>query len=245
MATDCGCSRRQVIRSLLGGALLMPAIVGELLAAESARGSAGAVPADPLAPHPPHFPGKAKRVIFLYMSGGVSHVDSFDFKPRLFADGGKRYRAGTLLRPKWEFRYRGQCGTEVSDLFPHVAGCVDDICLIRSMHGDHNDHFQATLGIHTGSVTVARPSLGSWVSYGLGTENRNLPSFVVLAPLLPYAGGQVWGADFLPGCHQGTRVLAGAEPIPDLKRRSPSERVQELELGLLDRLNRLHGQDRP
>jgi hypothetical protein len=113
------------------------------------------------------------------------------------------------------------------------------------MHGDHTDHFQATLGVHTGSVTFARPSLGSWVSYGLGTENRNLPAFVVLAPCLPYAGGQVWGSDFLPGCHQGTRVLAGPEPIPDLARRGPSERVQELELGLLDRLNRLHGQTRP
>src|SRR5205814_9911776 len=138
-----------------------------------------------------------------------------------------------------------KCGTEVSDLFPHIRECMDDICLIRSMRGDHNDHFQATLGIHTGSVTVARPSVGSWVSYGLGTVNQNLPSFVVLAPHLPYAGSQVWASDFLPGCHQGTRVLAGTEPIPDLARRGPSERVQELELGLLDRLNRLHGQTRP
>ncbi len=214
----------------------MPAIVSRLLAEDAG---------DPLAPKPPHFPGKAKRVIFLYLSGGVSHVDTFDHKPRLFADGGKRLNNRTYLRPSWEFKRRGKCGTEVSDLFPHLGECVDDICVIRSMHGDHTDHFQATLGVHTGSVTVARPSLGSWISYGLGTENRNLPSFVVLAPHLPYAGSQVWASDFLPGCHQGTRVLAGLEPIPDLVRRGPSERVQELELGLLDRINQLHGQSRP
>src|SRR5437763_468877 len=121
---------------------------------------------------------------------------------------------------------------------------MDGICVIYSMHGDHQDHFQATLGIHTGSVSFARPALGSWVSYGLGTENQNLPSFVVLAPQLPYAGSQVWSSDFLPGCHQGTRVQAGAEPIPDLVRRSPSAKIQELELSLLDRFNRKHQQQR-
>jgi hypothetical protein len=231
--------RRQFVRSLVGGSLLMPGILSHLLAEEAGRA------ADPLAPKAPLFPGKAKRVIVLYMSGGVSQLETFDPKPRLVEDGGKRLGPRTLLRPRWAFKRYGQCGTEVSDLFPHVGGCVDDICVIRSMHGDHTDHFQATLGVHTGSVTFARPSLGSWVSYGLGTENRNLPAFVVLAPRLPYAGGQVWGSDFLPGCHQGTRVLAGPEPIPDLARRGPSERVQELELGLLDRLNRLHGQTRP
>jgi len=233
--------RRDLIRSLVGGSLTMPAILAHLLA-EDARGNTPA--ADSLAPKSPHFPGKAKRVIFLYMSGGVSHLDTFDPKPRLFADGGKRIGPRTMLRPGWEFKRYGKCGMEISDLFPHLAERADDICLIRSMRGDHQDHFQATLGVHTGSVTVARPSLGSWVSYGLGTVNQNLPSFVVLAPKLPYAGSQVWGSDFLPGCHQGTRVLAGTEPIPDLQRRSPSERVQELELGLLDRLNHLHGQDR-
>src|SRR5437763_15277520 len=119
---------------------------------------------------------------------------------------------------------------------------MDGICVIYSMHGDHQDHFQATLGIHTGSVSFARPALGSWVSYGLGTENQNLPSFVVLAPLLPYAGSQVWSSDFLPGCHQGTRVLAGAEPIPDLGRRSTSQDGQQMELSLLAQFNREHQQ---
>jgi hypothetical protein len=233
-----------MIRSLVGGSLLMPGIIAQLLADE-ARGDE----ADPLAPRAPHFPARARRVIFLYMSGGVSHMDTFDPKPRLIADAGKpvsnRPGARPYLGPFWEFKPRGESGTEVSELFPNIAGCVDDLSLIRSMHGDHNDHFQATLGVHTGSVSVARPSLGSWVSYGLGTVNRNLPSYVVLAPQLPYAGSQVWSADFLPGCHQGTRVLAGPEPVLDLNRRSPSLSVQEAELALLDRINRRHQHDRP
>jgi hypothetical protein len=112
------------------------------------------------------------------------------------------------------------------------------------MTGSHFEHFQATLGVHTGSLSVKRPSIGSWVSYGLGTENKNLPSFIVLAPFLPYAGTQVWSSDFLPVAHQGTRVLPGREPVQDLKRRSPSEAVQEMELDLLSRFNRRHLKDR-
>lgn len=228
-----------MIRSLMCGSIVFPAILQDLLAA-----------ANPLAPKVPHFPAKAKRVIFLFMTGGVSHMDSFDPKPRLKADAGNPVNANNpksakYLPPLWEFAPGGACGTEVSDLFPHIRERVDDICMIRSMHGDHNDHFQATLGVHTGSVSFKRPSIGSWVSYGLGTENQNLPSFVVLAPELPYAGSQVWSSDFLPGCHQGTRVLAGPEPIPDLNRRSPSARVQKLELDLLERFNRKHQQARP
>lgn len=226
------CSRRRVVQSLFAGSLMMPAVLSHLLSDE-ARGED-----NPLAPRAPHFPGRAKRVIFMYMSGGVSHVDSFDPKPRLKAE----YEKGNtrFLPALWEFKPRGRCGTEVSELFPHIAGCVDDICLIRSMRGDHNDHFQATMGIHTGSVTVKRPSIGSWATYGLGTENRNLPAFVVLAPELPYAGGQVWDSDFLPAVYQGTRVLAGNEPIPNLNRRAASEDVQRRELGLLERFNRRH-----
>src|SRR5262249_45706331 len=149
----------------------------------------GAGADDPLAPRRPHFPGKAKQVIFIYLTGGMSHLDTFDPKPRLLREDGK----GKVLPPLWGFRPRSACGTEVSDLFPPLGPCMDEVCLIRSMKSEHNDHAQGTLGIHTGSVSVTRPSLGSWVSYGLGTENRNLPSFVVLAPHLPYAGTQVWG----------------------------------------------------
>jgi Protein of unknown function (DUF1501) len=147
----------------------------------------------------------------------------------------------------WKFRPGGKCGTEVSDLFPHLRQKMDDICLIRSMKTDDNEHFQATLAIHTGSFFFARPSLGSWVSYGLGTFNQNLPSFVVIAPNLPYAGTQVFSNDFLPAYHQGTRVVPGAEPIPNLKRKAaeaklklPERELQELELGLAQAFNRGH-----
>lgn len=235
-----GCSRRQALRSLLGGSLLLPGIVSELLAADEAR----SVAVDPVAPRTPHYRARAKRVIFLYMSGGVSHVDSFDPKPKLVADHGKKVDQGFCKAPAWNFASRGKCGTEVSELFPQIAQCVDDLALIRSMRGDHANHFEATLGLHTGSVTFARPSLGSWVSYGLGTINGNLPSFVVLAPYLPYAGGQVWSSDFLPASHQGTRVIPGHEPIPDMDRRLESAKLQEMELGLLQSFNRKHQQKR-
>ena len=145
-----------------------------------------------------------------------------------------------LKSPQWKFNHHGQCGTEVSELFPHVAECVDELCVIRSMKSDHTNHYEATLGIHTGSFTFARPSIGSWLSYGLGTENRNLPSFVVIAPHSPYAGGQVWGSDFLPGSHQGTLVVPGATPVANIQRRAASGRLQELELEAIARLNKEH-----
>ena len=240
---DYSCTRRQMVRSLFAGSLMLPGVLSHLLAAEGVSNDPNSV-----APKVPHFPGKAKRVIFLYMPGGVSHMDSFDPKPRLIAEGGKpsskRPGAPAFLPPQWAFKPGGKCGTEVSDLFPHIRDCMDDICLIRSLKGDHSDHFQATLGIHTGSVGAPRPSIGSWVSYGLGTENQNLPSFVALAPQMPYAGSQVWSSDFLPGVHQGVRVQAGVEPIPNLVRRSPSQEIQRMELGLLDRFNRKHLQSR-
>ena len=230
-----------MLRSLAAGSLLMPGIL-QMLLAEDARGDA----VNPLAPKQPHFPAKAKNVIFLYMSGGVSHMDTFDHKPRLYTDAGKPYGKGPvrrpILRPFWDFKPGGQRGQMVSDLFPHLREKMDDICLINSMWGDHQDHFQATLGMHTGSVTFARPSLGSWAAYGLGTLNQNLPCFVVLAPQLPYAGTQVWSSDFLPGCYQGTRIVAGPEPIPDLKRRAASLEIEQAELGLLNQFNARHQQ---
>ena len=240
-------SRRGFLRSLVGGSALLPGIVSQLLAEDAAASLA----IDPLAPKPTHFPAKAKRVIFLYMSGGVSHVDSWDPKPKLFADADKTFsvdefqgRKGDfkmfLKRPQWEFARHGQCGTEVSSLFPHVAECVDDLCVIRSMQSDHTNHYEATLGMHTGSFTFARPSMGSWVSYGLGTMNRNLPSFVVIAPHMPYAGGQVWASNFLPGAHQGTLVVPGPEPVANIRRRAASGRLQELELGAMSGMNQRH-----
>jgi hypothetical protein len=222
----------------------LPAVVAELLAADN-----------PLAPRKPHFTPKVRRVIFLFSSGGVSHMDTFDHKPKLFAADGKTMGVGgglsdrprPLLRPMWSFRPGGKCGTLVSDLFPHLRQQMDDVCLIRSMKTDDNEHYQATLAIHTGSFFVARPSLGSWVSYGLGTMNQNLPSFVVIAPYLPYAGSLIWSNDFLPAYHQGTRVLPGKEPIANLKRSATKADLQELEMGLAGALNnrhlRQHGND--
>jgi hypothetical protein len=242
-ASQRGYTRRQVIRSLVGGSLLLPGILAQLLADEGNRTGI-----DPLAPKPGHFAPRAKRVIFLLSSGGVSHVDTFDPKPKLIAADGKTMGVGgglsnqqkPLLPPRWPFRPGGRCGTPVSDLFPHLRDCMDDICLIRSMKTDDNEHFQANLAIHTGSFFFARPSLGSWISYGLGTFNQNLPSFVVIAPFLPYAGGQIWSNDFLPAYHQGTRVIPSPDPIPNLKRRTPQAEIQEMELGLAQAFNREH-----
>jgi hypothetical protein len=241
-------TRRQVLRSAVAGSVLMSGILHELMAE-----AAPAPPSvDPLAAKSPHFPARAKHIIFLFMTGGVSHVDTFDYKPRLFSDVGKEvkldhpeiknrpgYERIFLKRPQWEFARHGQSGTEVSTLCPHVASCMDEIALIRSMHTDHSNHYNATLGMHTGSYTFARPSLGAWVSYGLGTENRNLPSFMTIAPAQTYAGSQVYASDFLPGMHQGTLVVPGDEPIPDTKPRADA-RHQRLELDALARLNRRH-----
>ena len=240
-------SRRHFVKSAVASSLLMPGLLSELLAADAADA------ANPVAPKAPHFPAKAKSVIFLFMSGGVSHIDSFDPKPQLFADHGKevvfdhpetRNRPGYekifLKRPDWKFTPRGQSGIEVSDLFPHIAEQADDIAFIRSMHTSHSNHYNATLGMHTGSFAFARPGIGAWMSYGLGTVNQNLPSFLVLAPQMPYAGTQVWASDFLPGAHQGTRVFSGPEPVANLARRVPTTRRQELELSALTAFNESH-----
>ena len=235
--------RRDAIRSLAGASLLLPGVVSRMLAETAA---------DPLAPKPPRLAGKAQRVIFIFSNGGVSHMDTFDYKPRLFAADGKTTGIGgglsnqqrVLLRPGWEFRSGGRCGTLVSDLFPHLRGCMDDICLIRSMQSNDNEHYNATLGLHTGSFFFSRPGIGAWVSHGLGTLNQNLPSFIVLAPQLPYAGLQIFNNDFLPAHHQGVRVIPGPQPIANLDRRTRSGALQELELGLAGSFNRRHLADR-
>ena len=236
-------SRRGVLRSFVGGSLLYPGVLAQVLAADDRRPATD----DPLAPKPPHFPPKAKRVIFLFSSGGVSHMDTFDYKPKLFQADGKTLGVGgalhqdrrPLLKPQWEFRPGGACGTMVSDLFPHLRDRMDDICLIRSMTTDNNEHFQSTLAAHTGSFTFARPSLGSWLSYGLGTPNQNLPSFVVITPYAPFAGAQLWSNDFLPADHQGSLVTPGKKPVANLDRLAPAG-LQELELASAISADRAH-----
>ena len=254
MTDDPMRGRRRFLRSAALGSLLMPGLLSELLGDGDAYAQNGfGAGKDPLAPRKPHFPAKAKRVIFLFMTGGVSHVDTFDHKQKLFTDVGRevkldhpetRNRPGYerifLKRPQWEFSRHGQCGMEISTLFPEVARHADDLCLIRSLHTDHSNHYNATLGMHTGSFAFARPSIGSWVTYGLGTENRNLPGFVAIAPAQTYAGSQVYASDFLPGAHQGTRIVPGAEPVADIAPRVPRNR-QRAELDLLATLNQRFG----
>jgi hypothetical protein len=245
--------RRAFFRSAVAGTALFAGVVNELLASEVRGGvSPPGTPLDPLAPKKPHFAGKAKRVIFLFSSGGVSHMDTFDPKPKLIAADGKTYGIGgglsdqkrPLLRPMWPFKPGGKCGTQVSDLFPLLREKMDNVCLIRSMKTDDNEHYQATLAMHTGSFFTARPSLGSWVSYGLGTENANLPSFVSIAPYTPYAGALIWANDFLPAYHQGTRVIPGAEPVANLRRPDAVKATQSAELDFAALLNRKHAQGR-
>ena len=226
-----GLNRRQTIRSLVGGGLLLPGLLSEMLAGE---------PADPLAAKKPHYTAKAKRVIFLFMTGGVSHVDTFDPKPFLRENHDQRHSKNRVYKgADWKFRRYGRSGIEVSDLFPEIGEVIDDIAVVRSMKNINGDHFGATLGIHTGSATFNRPSIGSWVSYGLGTFNRNLPSFMVIAPEIPYAGGQVWGSDFLPVLHQGTRIVPGGEPIAHMHPRNAGSQ-QRSELDMLEYFNRQH-----
>ena len=236
-------SRREFLQRASGGFGAL-ALAG--LLAEDARGAT-----DPLAPHQPHFAPQADRVIFLFSTGGTSHIDTFDYKPQLIADHGKKITASRwlnkpgqferyLIQPRYKFAQHGKSGLWVSELFPRLAGVIDDVCMLNAMHCDSDGHDKATLAAHTGSAQFARPSAGAWVSYGLGTPNRNLPSFMVLAPAAPYAGAQTWGSDFLPACHQGTHVVPGPEPLPNLKPRGPAPDLQGLELELLGKLNRRH-----
>ena len=160
----------------------------------------------PLNPKRPHSEPKAKRVIFLCMRGGPSHVDTFDYKPRLAADHGKASNYGSpWCASPWGFKQRGQSGLWISDLFPNVAQHADELCLLRSIHCDQPWHAQAMLQMHTGSFQFVRPSFGAWTLYGLGTENQNLPGFISINPPSATGGAQNYGNAFLPAAYQGTK----------------------------------------
>ena len=211
-------------------------------------------PGDPLAPRPPHHAPKAKRVIFLFMSGGPSHVDTFDPKPRLTADMGKplpfekpkleRTPTGNLLGSPWAFKKQGQSGIEVSELFPQVGSCIDDICVIRSMVADNINHNGACLQMNTGEQTFSRPSMGSWLVYGLGSENRDLPGFVVISPAQPAQGAPLWSSSFLPAAYEGTLVSDLKNPIPNLSNALVDRDRQRDQLDVLKRLNDRHRRER-
>ena len=201
----------------------------------------------------PHFPAKAKRLIVLFLTGGFSHVDTFDPKPALLRDKHKIVDGANLrgiakvpLQPSpFKFTPCGESGLMISELFPHLGKMADDLCVIRSMHTDILEHFQAALAMHTGSATVPLPSLGAWLSYGLGTDNPNLPPYVVLCEHLPYGGSQLWDSNFLPPIHQGTRVIPGHDPIPNLKPVVDNMSLRALEARMLDDLNTRYVDARP
>ncbi len=227
-----------------------------LLAADSAPPQIQAAErSPPLASRGGHFPATAKRVVFLFMHGGVSHVDTFDPKPKLAEMNGQPLPiakpkfefapTGNLLASPWKFQQYGQSGLEVSDLFPEIGSVIDDICIIRSLNGgDQVSHGPALLNINTGSGVFARPSLGAWTLYGLGTENQNLPGFISLSPSLYHGGTQNYGSAFLPASFQGTRIGDGGTNFKDAKlsNLTPGDdpALQRLQLDLLARTNREH-----
>lgn len=203
-----------------------------------------------------HFPARAKRVIFLFMHGGPSQVDTFDYKPQLavrnneplpFAKPRVQFaQTGNLLASPWKFRQYGESGAWVSDLFPYVGQCADDITFIKSIHGSNEAHGGAMLKMHTGSDTFVRPSMGAWISYGLGTENESLPSFVTMSPTMGHGGVQNFGSAFLPPIHQATRVgtrgkklKESGAAINNLTNESVPNSTQANQLDLLKDLDRL------
>jgi hypothetical protein len=204
----------------------------------------------------PHFRPRAKRIIFLFMHGGPSHIDTFDYKPRLIAEHGKPLpfakprvqfaETGNLGKPLWEFQQHGQSGATVSALFPEIAKHVDELCFIKSLHGTNEAHGGALLKLHTGSDSLVRPSMGSWLSYGLGSENNDLPSFVTIAPTLGHGGSANWSSAFLPATHSGVAVATN-DKVKDAKFAflgEPDARQRRI-LDFTQAMNRQHSQGSP
>ncbi|MBM3979426.1 MAG: DUF1501 domain-containing protein [Planctomycetes bacterium] len=206
---------------------------------QAARGANGRT--DPLAPKKPHFAPKAKRVIFLCMEGAPSHLDTFDYKPRLSADDGKaapgRF-AGRLMGSPFKFAQHGKSGLWISDLFPEVARHADKLCLLNGMHTDLPNHAQAYLQMHCGLFQFPRPSLGAWVLYGLGSPNENLPGFVTIAPPPTNGGSANYAASFLPAVCQGTKINRGTEQVSNLKNARRTAGAQRVQLDFVQDLNR-------
>ncbi|MFO0951895.1 MAG: DUF1501 domain-containing protein [Isosphaeraceae bacterium] len=246
--------RRMLGRSALGfGALALRAMLAGESEAAPAPDPGQTKPTGPLGPRPTHHAPRAKRVIFLFMKGGPSHLDTFDPKPLLQRDHGKELpfakprvqfaKTGKLLASPWSFRKYGESGIDVSELFPNVARCVDDLCILNGMYGSNAAHGGALLKLHTGSDSFVRPSMGSWVTYGLGTENQDLPGFVTICPTLAHGGVLNWGSAFLPAQYQGTPIGNASVPSDRAKvryienLRDPRD-LQRAELDLLADMNR-------
>ncbi|MCL6505140.1 MAG: DUF1501 domain-containing protein [Pirellulales bacterium] len=212
----------------------------------------------PFAPKEPHFSPRARNVIFLFMDGGPSQVDTFDPKPRLAREHGQPIKlkvpptqfnnVGTVMQSPWAFRQYGESGIPVSDLFPHVAQCVDELAVVRSMTSNFSEHTSANYFLHSGSGQQGRPSMGAWAAYGLGSECHELPGFVVLdSGMIPPGGLDCFGSGFLPAAYQGSLLRRGAEPVADLVRSEPAPELQQTKLRLLaqldSRLQHRHGPD--
>jgi hypothetical protein len=228
--------------------------LAQLLGSEGVLGSPNVAATNPLAPRSPHFPARAQRVIHLFMNGGPSHVDTFDPKPLLQRYAGQALprenlrterRTGAAFPSPFRFQKHGQSGIEVSELFPHVAQCIDDIAVIRSMHADVPNHEPSLMLMNCGEARQIRPSLGSWVTYGLGSENQNLPGFIAMCPGgYPIQETQNWQSGFLPGAYQGTyidtRHTALDRLIENIHNNSLSMQQQRQQLDLLQQLNQRH-----
>ena len=236
-------SRRSALRTTASG---FGMLAFSALAAKAAEKEA-----KPLAPKASHFPAKAKHVIFLCMDGGPSHVDTFDYKPKLLADDGKSYSksrgfGGKLLGSPWAFKKHGQSGTMISELFPELAKHADDLCLLNGVHTDVPNHPQAFLQMHCGLSQFPRPSIGAWVLYGLGSQNENLPGFVTIAPPQNNGGPANYGASFLPAIYQGTKIGGGgggrfggdSQAVSNIKNPKQTAAEQRTQLDFLQSLNR-------
>ena len=244
-------SRRELLWEIGGG--LAGIALATLFADESNAQT-------PNTQHPtPHYPARAKQVIFIHLPGGLSHVDSFDYKPALIKHHGQEVKGsneivpfngkrGTVLKSPWEFRQHGESGKWVSSMLPHLAGCVDDLTFIHSMVARSNAHGPALFQMSSGFIFQGFPSAGSWISYGLGSQNRNLPSFVVLPDPrgLPPCGAALWGNGFLPAAHQGVQFGTEKEPIADLRPPGSVTPVDQVATyDLLSQLNQDHLQTHP
>ena len=240
-------SRRDMLRASSGGfgALALAGLLGEEARARTKLSG-------PLAAKAPHFSPRARRVIFLFMHGGPSQVDTFDYKPLLQRDHGKPLpfkrpkvvssETFNLLKSPWEFKRYGQSGQWVSELFPHVAQMVDDLCFIKSMHASNSRHGAALLELHTGSDTFVRPSMGSWITYGLGSENQDMPGFITVCPTQGHGGANNYSSSFLPAPYSGTaigtnRIKARDAKIPFIGNKGISKSAQRLQLDFINSMN--------
>ena len=252
--TFCGRTRREFLWQAGGGFTSLGLV--DMLSKDGFFDKLGGddPAAGPLAPKPPHHAPKAKACIFLFMYGGPSHVDTFDYKPKLYPLDGKtidiktKGRGGTkskgrVVGPKWQFSQYGQSGKWVSDLFPHVGQCVDDMAFVHSMYADSPLHGSAMLMMNSGRILSGAPCLGSWVNYGLGTENQNLPGFVVMLDKTggPISGAKNWHSGYMPAVYQGTVLRPTGEPILDLDvPKGMSDREQRRILDALKEQNEAH-----